>query len=66
MMDIDVDVAWVRVVRAAAAYRKMEQDGTPRLWRGKELHEAGLELDAQLEALQTEVGEELWQAVIDL
>lgn len=38
------------IEEAATAYRRAEQDGTPRLWRGKDLHELGLALDETVEA----------------
>lgn len=37
---------------AAKAYRAAEQDGTPRLWRGKDLHDLAMQLDTALERLQ--------------
>lgn len=43
-----------RVVKAAEKYRKAEQDGTPRMWRGKDLHDLSAALDMALEALSAE------------
>lgn len=39
------------VVERARAYRTLEQDGTPRLWRGKILSDKALELDEALERI---------------
>lgn len=51
----DWDTLEVKILRAIAgaarAYRKAEQEGTPRLWRGKDLHDLAAELDSKLEAL---------------
>jgi hypothetical protein len=37
------------VITRAQAYRATEQDGTPRLWRGKHLNDLGIALDEALE-----------------
>ncbi len=42
--------ALLHVADVARSYRKMEQEDTPRLWRGKKLHDLGLALDEALEA----------------
>ena len=39
----------LRVYDAAKKYRAEEQADTPRLWRGKKLHDLGIELDAAIE-----------------
>lgn len=41
--------ALVSIVASARNYRAAEQDGTPRLWRGRELHELAVVLDDALE-----------------
>lgn len=50
-----MDKAYVEKLEAvaelAARYRAMEQDGTPRLVRGKRLHDMGLALDDALAEL---------------
>lgn len=38
------------VIEAADAYRTAEQDGTPRLWKGKDLHDLAMALDDALAA----------------
>lgn len=43
--------ALAAVVRAARRYRGAEQDGTPRLWRGKDLQKIASALDNALEVL---------------
>jgi hypothetical protein len=44
--------AMLAVVGAAQAYRDMEDQQTPRMFRGKELHELGMALDAALDRLK--------------
>jgi pyruvate kinase len=39
------------VIDAAIAYRKAEQDSTPRIWRGKDLQDLATALDNAIEAL---------------
>jgi hypothetical protein len=39
------------VADAARAYRAAEAEETPRLWRGKRLHDLGIALDRALEHL---------------
>jgi hypothetical protein len=59
MYDIDQDIEITELIRAAYAYRKVEQDGTPRLWRGKELQDFATSLDEAIEAVLLKYGEEL-------
>jgi hypothetical protein len=59
MFDIDQDIELLAVIQAAHAYRAAEQNGTPRLWRGKELHDLGMKLDDALEAVVSRYGEEI-------
>lgn len=59
MFDIDQDDEILAVIQAAHAYRKAEQDRTPRLWRGKDLHDLGLKLDDALDRVVETYGEEL-------
>lgn len=40
------------VIDAARAYRLAELDGTPRMWRGKDLQALATVLDEALEALE--------------
>lgn len=50
--EAEAEVARLRAVeRAAAAYRQAEQDGTPRMWRGKALHDLATALDDALAAV---------------
>lgn len=65
MFDIDVDIEILAVIQAALAYRKAEQDGTPRMWRGKTLHDLGLKLDDALEAVEAKHGTEIFTYDID-
>ena len=44
--------ALLAVYQAAIKYRAEEQDGTPRLVRGRKLHELGLALDAAIDAVR--------------
>lgn len=46
--DGEVILALFRVAEAAAAYRAAEQDGTPRLWKGKDLCDLAARLDDEL------------------
>lgn len=46
---VDTTAAPGQALAAAIAYRAAEQDNTPRMWRGKDLHELGMALDAALE-----------------
>lgn len=39
-------------IQAAITYRAAEQDGTPRIWRGEDLHDLGVTLDTALEPFQ--------------
>lgn len=59
MFDIDQDIEILEVIRSAFAYRKAEQDGTPRLWRGKKLQDFATALDEALEKVIETYGEEL-------
>lgn len=47
-----------RVIEAATKYRAAEQDGTPRIVRGKSLHDLASNLDAALVALSQEPGDD--------
>lgn len=46
-----------KVIQAAKRYRAEEQDGTPRLWRGKKLHDLGLRLDKAITVYEEHCGE---------
>jgi len=44
----------IDVLEAARAYRKAEQDGTPRIWKGKDLCDLADKLDAVIERVLPE------------
>ena len=46
-----------RALEYAREYRAAEQDGTPRMFRGKKLHDLGAALDSALAALASSKGE---------
>lgn len=59
MFDMDTEEEIIAVIRSAHAYRKADQDGTPRLWRGKTLQDLAASLDDALEACIERYGNEI-------
>ena len=57
MFNIDQDAELLALIQVAYAYRRAEQNGTPRMWRGKDLHDLGLKLDDAIEAIVAKYGD---------
>jgi uncharacterized protein (DUF2225 family) len=62
-LDIDVDHEAISVIRAAWAYRKAEQEETPRLWRGARLQNLATILDEALAAYVEKYGTDTFEGL---